>query len=99
MIKMTVLYQKPQDPDAFEKHYLDVHLPIVKSYENLKEVSFAKVTRVLSGDYPYAYQFTGTWADKDGWKADMNSQAAADATVDAKSFAPAFDVVVWEDLV
>ena len=98
MIKMTVFYTQPDDPAAFEKKYLEEHIPMVRNYANIQKVSAYKVTRTLAGDFPYAYIFSGTWADKDGWKADMNSDAAAEATKHAQSFAPEFHVVVLEEL-
>jgi uncharacterized protein (TIGR02118 family) len=98
VIKMAVFYRTPDDPDAFEKKYIEEHLPMVRGYDNVSKTSAYKVTRRIAGEFPYAYVFTGTWADKDGWKADMNSQAAKDATAHAMSFAPPFDVVVLESL-
>ncbi|MCA1839708.1 MAG: EthD family reductase [Actinomycetota bacterium] len=98
MLKMYVLYKAPDDAEAFEARYIDGHLPIVRGYGNVKDTTFSKVTRTLVGDFPYSYIFTGTWADKDGWKADLNSELAQKATEDAKSFAPDFDVVVVEEL-
>ncbi len=97
-VQMFVLYKTPDSPDAFERRYLEGHLPIVRSYANVKDTSFAKVTRRLMGEFPYDYVFTGTWSDKDAWKADMGSEEAKQATEDAKSFAPPFDVVVLETL-
>ena len=98
MIKMAVFYRPPDDPAAFEKRYIEEHLPMVRGYENIQKTSAYKVTRSVMGEFPYAYVFTGTWADKDAWKADMQSKAAADAAEHAKSFAPPFDVVVLEEL-
>ena len=98
MIKMIVFYRPPEDAAAFEKKYLEEHLPMVRGYANIDKVSAYKVTRTLQGDFPYAYVFSGTWADKDGWKADMNSDAAKEATKHAQGFAPPFDVVVLEEL-
>lgn len=95
-VQMLVLYRSPEDAAAFEKRYVDGHLPLVKAYANVKETSFARVTRKLTGEVPYDYIFTGTWSDKDAWKADLSSDAAKHATEDAKSFAPPFDVVVTE---
>ena len=97
-VQMFVLYRTPEDPAAFETRYVEGHLPLVRGYSNVKDISFAKVTRKLIGDFGYDYVFTGTWADKDGWKADLGSDAAKAAEQDAKSFAPAFDVVVLETL-
>jgi uncharacterized protein (TIGR02118 family) len=97
-IRMDVLYKAPADPEAFEKRYIEGHLPLIGTYDKIKSYTFGKVTRVLQGDYPYAYQFTGTWASKDDWKADLSSEQAKRATEDAQSFAPEFHVVVSEEL-
>ncbi|MEO7803927.1 MAG: EthD family reductase [Actinomycetota bacterium] len=99
MIKMQVLYRPPADPEAFETRYIQGHLPLIQKYANVKDITFSKVTRSLVGEYPYAYIFSGTWADKESWKADLGSDFAKEATEDAKSFAPEFDVVVLEELV
>src|SRR5690349_2863999 len=98
MLRMAVYYPAPDDPEAFEKRYLEGHLPLVKAYENMKSCSFHKVTRVLQGDFKYAYAFVGTWPDRDGWKADLSGEQGRNATADAQSFAPPFDVVVYETL-
>ena len=98
MIRMTVYYRAPDDAEAFEKRYLEGHLPLVQKYEKMKSNSFNKVTRVLQGEFPYAYAFVGTWQSKDDWKADLSSEQAKIATEDAQSFAPPFDVVVFEQL-
>lgn len=98
MVKVMVLYRPPEDVEAFEKRYIEGHLPLVQKYPNVKDTSFAKVSRSLMGDFGYSYIFTGTWADKDGMKADMNSEEARVATEDAKTFAPPFDVIIVEDL-
>lgn len=35
MAKMTVVYQRPKDIEAFEKHYFDVHIPLAKQLPGL----------------------------------------------------------------
>lgn len=99
MFTMCVYYKAPSDPAAFEKRYIEGHLPLVRGYDNIKEFSFSKVARKIAGDFPYEYCFVGTWADKDAWKADITSEKAAEATKDAQSFATqGFDVVTYETL-
>lgn len=46
MIKMTVLYDRPADPDAFRAHYLGTHTPLVRALPGLDhfEVAFASPT-------------------------------------------------------
>jgi uncharacterized protein (TIGR02118 family) len=98
MIRMAVYYRAPDDPDAFEKRYLEGHLPLVQKYERMESCTFNKTTRTLQGEFPYAYSFVGLWKSKDDWKADLSSEQAKIATEDAQSFAPPFDVVVFEQL-
>jgi uncharacterized protein (TIGR02118 family) len=97
-VQMFVLYKTPDDAEAFEKRYVEGHLPLIREYDNVKDVSFAKVTRRVMGEFPYDYVFSATWTDKDAWKADMGSEKAKNATADAQSFAPSFDVVVLEPI-
>jgi len=35
MAKMTVIYQTPADPAAFEAHYFNVHIPLAKQLPGL----------------------------------------------------------------
>lgn len=98
-VKMSVYYRQPEDADGFETHYLGEHLPLVDKYENLTHRSLHKVRRSVAGDFPYAYVFTATWDDPEGMKADLNSEAAAEATKDAESLGVPFDVVIFEQLV
>ena len=95
---MGVYYRQPEDADQFEKRYLNEHLPLVRAYDNIKSVRLFKTSRKIMGEFPYAYAFVGRWDDKDGWKADMNSPKAAEATRNAQEFAPPFDVVVFEEM-
>src|SRR5687767_15829724 len=87
-VQMFVLYKTPEDVPAFEKRYIEGHLPLIGEYANVKDVSFSKVTRKLMGDFPYDYVFSGTWSDKDAWKADLGSEPAKKAAEDAQTFAP-----------
>jgi uncharacterized protein (TIGR02118 family) len=97
MLTMAVYYRKPDDNEAFEKRYIEGHLPLIDKYEKIKGRSFGRFTRNLVGEVPYSHVFVGHWDDKDGWKADLSSEAATLATEDAQSFATqGFDVAVIE---
>jgi uncharacterized protein (TIGR02118 family) len=39
MAKFIVLYTQPKDKDGFEKHYNEVHTPLVKQIPNIKAAS------------------------------------------------------------
>ena len=36
MVKLTVLYGHPDDPDAFEEYYADTHMPLVDKMPTLR---------------------------------------------------------------
>jgi uncharacterized protein (TIGR02118 family) len=44
MIKLTVLYSHPEDPESFEKYYEETHLPLVAK---AKGVAKSELTRFL----------------------------------------------------
>ena len=42
-MKMHVIYEQPKNPEGFEKHYFEVHIPLVQKIPNLKNLSYQKV--------------------------------------------------------
>jgi uncharacterized protein (TIGR02118 family) len=34
---MVVIYKTPKDPDAFDKHYFEVHVPLAKKLPGLRQ--------------------------------------------------------------
>ena len=42
-VKLTVVYDNPTDPAAFEEHYKTVHMPLASKIPNVKRVELAKV--------------------------------------------------------
>jgi uncharacterized protein (TIGR02118 family) len=52
--KLVVLYGTPDDPDAFDAHYRDVHGPLVDKIPGLRRWDTAKfVGTPDGGDLPY----------------------------------------------
>jgi uncharacterized protein (TIGR02118 family) len=43
MVKLTVLYAHPDDPDAFEEYYADTHMPLVDEIPNLQRYEAARI--------------------------------------------------------
>ena len=49
MVKLTVLYLHPEDPDAFEEYYANTHMPIVHKIPNLLRYEAARVVATPDG--------------------------------------------------
>lgn len=47
MATLLILFRTPQDPEAFERHYVGVHLPLARRMPGLRSV---RVDRTVGGD-------------------------------------------------
>jgi len=89
MPRLVVLYTTPEDTDAFEAHYRDVHTPIVARYPNLRDMRLSKVSGVGGRDSAFflmAEMTFDTAADLDDALA---SEAGAASAKDLRNFASA----------
>ena len=55
MIRLLVLYGHPKDPDAFDRYYKEVHIPIAKKMKGLKKWTIGKVQGNPDGNPPPYY--------------------------------------------
>ncbi len=87
--------------EEFGQYWLEKHAPIARDeYEHLKGYTVALVTRVPEGqEAPYDGVATLSWEDRDGFKADMASDANKRATEDLGNFSDAFGLVYVEETV
>ena len=44
MVKLVVLYKKPADVEAFEKHYREIHTPLVQKMPGLTKLEVTRFT-------------------------------------------------------
>jgi uncharacterized protein (TIGR02118 family) len=43
LVKLTVVYGRPDDPVAFEEYYVNTHLPLVEKVPNLQKFETARI--------------------------------------------------------
>ena len=89
MPRLIVLYNTPEDTDAFDAHYRDVHMPIVSRYPNLRDTRLSKLAGVAGREaafYLMAEMVFDSAADLD--EAIMSEAGAASAK-DLRNFARA----------
>jgi uncharacterized protein (TIGR02118 family) len=51
--RFLVLWDTPEDPDRFEHHYREVHVPLVKKLLGLRRYTFSRNTVPVRGGDPY----------------------------------------------
>jgi uncharacterized protein (TIGR02118 family) len=86
-------------PEEFRDYWLTKHAPIARDgYEHLQGYRVELVTRVPEGQTaPYDGVAVLTWEDRDGFKADMASEAAKLATDDLGNFTDASGLLFVEE--
>src|SRR5438270_12872146 len=88
-VKLTVVYGTPEDKEAFEKHYMDVHKPIVERWPGLERVELSRVTGGPMGSpSPYYWQAGLYFADEAALNEALGSPAGAEAGQDFGKIAP-----------
>jgi len=89
MPRLVVLYSAPEDTEAFDAHYRDVHAPIVQRYPNLRDLRLTRPLGVAGRPAPFhlmAEMYFDTPADLD---AALMSEAGAASARDLRNFASA----------
>src|SRR4026209_1651767 len=89
MPRLIALYNVPEDADAFDAHYRDIHTPIVERYPNLRNLRLTKPVGVAGRPAPFhlmAEMFFDTAADLD---AALMSAPGPESARDLRNFAGA----------
>ena len=56
MLKATVLYRHPTDPEVFEKYYTETHTPIALSMKGVDKMELTKFVSAPDGEKPAYYR-------------------------------------------
>ena len=64
MVRFIVLYNTPEDPAAFERHYRDVHIPLTRKLPGLRRYTLGRHATAIRGD-PYYLIAELEWDDMD----------------------------------
>jgi uncharacterized protein (TIGR02118 family) len=74
-VRLIALYSQPDDTDAFDEHYRDVHTPIVQRYPKIRGIRLTK-TDGVGGRLPSYYLVGEMTFDS---RADLDEALASDA--------------------
>jgi uncharacterized protein (TIGR02118 family) len=89
MPRLIALYNVPDDPDAFDAHYRDVHAPIVARYPKVRDVRLTKPVGVAGRAAPYHLMAEMTFDTAADLDAALMSDAGAESARDLRTFAGA----------
>lgn len=98
MIRLTVLYGMPTDPEKFDRHYRDIHVPLAKQMKGIKGWTIEKCESAQESEAPPYYMIVGLYADS---RADMEAileSPAGQATIaDVANFATGGATFFYDD--
>jgi uncharacterized protein (TIGR02118 family) len=87
--QLIVLYTQPDEPEAFDKHYLEVHGPLVDKLPGLERWQTARITAAADGgEASYFRIATLFFADSAVLQAGLGSEAGKATAADYQQIAP-----------
>ncbi len=87
MIRLIALYKMPEDKAAFDKHYDEVHTPLVKKMPGLKKLEVARITGAPIGEPKYYLICDMYFDNQDAMNAALASPEGKATARDLMSFA------------
>jgi uncharacterized protein (TIGR02118 family) len=87
MVKLVAMFSKPQDPEAFDRAYLDVHLPLNAKTPGLRRTEVTRVTGALRGESPWYIVTEMYYDDAAAMQAGLSSPEAGEAGKQLMTFA------------
>ena len=87
MLKLTVLYNYPEDPETFEEYYANERLPLVAKMPNVLRFESGRVGTVDGSEPPY-YRIAELWFESGERLSEaLSSPEGEYATGDIRNFA------------
>ena len=88
-VKLVVLYTQPDDPDAFDEHYLGVHAPLVEKIPGLQRFEGARLVAAADGGEQTYFRIAELWfADQAALQAALGSDEGKATAADYQQIAP-----------
>jgi uncharacterized protein (TIGR02118 family) len=88
-VKLVVLYSHPDDPDAFDRHYFDIHMPMVRQLPGLLRAETGRLVNALDGGAQLFYRVAELYfPDEAAMDAGLASDAWKATAADYQQLAP-----------
>jgi uncharacterized protein (TIGR02118 family) len=87
MPRLIALYNAPADPEAFDAHYRDVHMPILNRYPKLRDVRLSSPEGVAGQPPPFYLMAEMVFDTDEDLQAALASDAGRESAKDLRNFA------------
>ena len=99
MTRFLVLYRQPTDVDAFEHHYMGVHIPLAKQLPGLRRYAISRSSVVVRGGEQYYLVAELDWDDMGSLQRDFASdlgRATAKDMANLEALSPGVQSMILE---
>jgi len=87
VVKLIALYTKPENPGDFDKHYHEVHVPLVQKVPGLRRIELSKINGGPMGEARYYLMAEMYFDNAEAMATAMKSPEMKAAGKDVMSFA------------
>jgi uncharacterized protein (TIGR02118 family) len=98
MIKMVALFTRPEDVEAFDRHYDEVHAPLMRQVPGLLDMEVLRDLKAFGGEPAYYAMAVMSFRDKESFDAAMASPENRAAGKDLMSFARQYVTLVYGEV-
>lgn len=88
MVRFLVVYETPADPEAFDRHYREVHVPLARTLPGLRRYSVSRNAVAVRGGDPFYLVAELDWDDLDALRESFDSEAGRATAADVAVLAP-----------
>ena len=86
-VKITITFWDPADPAAFERHYVETHVPLVNELPGLRAFEYGRALTNFDGSEPDAFWVVSlTFDDEDAMHASFASPAGQKTMADMPNY-------------
>lgn len=99
MIRFLVLYTEPDDIEAFEHYYREVHIPLAKKLPGLRRYSISRNTAPIRGGVAYYLVAELQWDSMEDIQKAFQSpegQASAEDAANLQKLNPGMHSMIYE---
>ena len=99
MVRLLVLYSQPNDVEAFERHYHDVHIPLVRKLAGLRRYTMSRNVAAIRGGDPIYLIAELDWDSLEASQRALQSpegQATREDVANLEVFSPGVRTMIYE---
>jgi uncharacterized protein (TIGR02118 family) len=98
MIKMVALFTRPEDVEAFDRHYDEVHAPLMRQVPGLLDMEVVRDLKAFGSEPAYYAMAIMSFRDRESFDVAMASPENRAAGKDLMSFARQVVTLVYGEV-